>query len=189
MNIGYYNLTTTTKHGGVESFVWEVARRMADAGHRVTIYGGRGDVLRDYPQLQIRQYRFIAREVWGRSRILRRSLNLLKLLERLSMAATALPDLRRAGHDLIQISKPYDLPVVAAARYRGPRLVYNSQGTDFFSGDRFFRRTIDAAFACSRYNAAMVEARYRIPLDVSYNGFDEQRFHPQPADAGLRARL
>jgi glycosyltransferase involved in cell wall biosynthesis len=189
MNIAYYNLTTTTKHGGVESFVWEVARRVAEAGHTVTIYGGRGDVLRDYPGLTIRQYPFVAREVWGRLRVLRKSLNLLKLLERLSMAPRALPDLLRGGYDLVQISKPYDLPVVAAAHRRGARVIYNSQGTDFFTGDRLFRRTIDAAFACSRYNAAMVEAHFQIPIGVSYNGFDEQRFRPQPADPTLRARL
>ena len=38
MKIAYYNLTTTTKHGGVESFVWEVARRVAEAGHAVTLF-------------------------------------------------------------------------------------------------------------------------------------------------------
>ncbi len=38
------------------------------------------------------RYPYIARETWGRVRPLRKSLNLLKLLERLSMAASALPD-------------------------------------------------------------------------------------------------
>lgn len=182
-----YNLTTTTKHGGVESFVWETARRLADRGHNMTLFGGRGDVLRPYVNVQVRQYPYIARETWGRAAVLRKSLNLLKLLERLSMATTALPDLRKGQFDIIQISKPYDFPIAALAR-RGTdtRILYNSQGTDFWPGDRLLRRQIDGAFACSRYNASMVEQHFRFPIAVSYNGFDEGRFHPAPPDTTLQ---
>ena len=52
-----------------------------------------------------------------------------------------------------------------------------------------FRRSIDGAFACSRYNAAMSEARYHIPVSVAYNGFDETIFRPTPPDPALRARF
>ena len=84
LKIALYNLTTTTKHGGVESFVWEIARRLADRGHSVTLFGGRGKVMRPYRDLTILRYPYIARETWGRMPPLRKSLNLLKLLERLS---------------------------------------------------------------------------------------------------------
>jgi glycosyltransferase involved in cell wall biosynthesis len=121
---------------------------------------------------------------------LRKSLNLLKLLERLSMAVSALPDLVAGRFDIVQVSKPYDFPIGALARRRsGARLLYNSQGTDFFPGDALFRRNIDGAFACSRYNATMVEDRLRLPIAVSYNGFDETIFQPLPAAPSLRARL
>ncbi|MFL5806791.1 MAG: glycosyltransferase family 4 protein [Roseiflexaceae bacterium] len=190
LKIALYNLTTTTKHGGVESFVWEIARRLADRGHDVTLFGGRGDVLRPYSNLTVLRYPYIARETWGRVPPLRKSLNLLKLLERLSMAARALPDLVAGRFDIIQVSKPYDFPVGARARrLSGARLLYNSQGTDFFPGDVLFRRSVDGAFACSRYNATMVEQHFRIPLAVSYNGFDELTFRPLPPSPALRARL
>jgi D-inositol-3-phosphate glycosyltransferase len=190
LNIAFYNLTTTTKHGGVESFVWEVARRLADRGHNVTLFGGRGDVLRPYSKLRIRQYPYIAREVWGRVPPLRKSLNLLKLLERTSMAVTALPSLVRGNYDIIQVSKPYDFPFGAWARKRSnARLIYNSQGTDFFPGDLLLRRTIDGAFACSHYNANMVAEHFRIPIAVSYNGFDEEIFRPQVPEAALREKF
>jgi glycosyltransferase involved in cell wall biosynthesis len=189
MKIAYYNLTTTTKHGGVESFVWEVARRAAEAGHAVTLFGGVGPIDRGYSAIHVRRYPFIARERWGRSRVLRRSLNLLKLLERWSMARHALPDLLRGNYDLIQLSKPYDFPVAALARRRGVRVVYNAQGTDFFAGDRWFRGAIDRAFGCSQYNATMVARHFGFPVGVSYNGFDAERFRPEPADSALRARL
>src|SRR6476659_10231147 len=190
LKIALYNLTTTTKHGGVESFVWEIARRLADRGHSVTLFGGRGNVLRPYRDLTIMRYPYIARETWGRVPPLRKSLNLLKLLERLSMAAHALPDLAAGRFDIIQVSKPYDFSIGARARrLSGERLLYNSQGTDFFPGDVLFRRSVDGAFACSRYNATMVENHFRIPIAVSYNGFDETLFRPLPPSSALRKRL
>jgi D-inositol-3-phosphate glycosyltransferase len=190
VKIALYNLTTTTKHGGVETFVWEIGRELAGRGHHVTLFGGRGGVERDDPRIAVRTYPYIPRERWGRNPALRKSLNLLKLLERLSMARHALPDLIAGHYDIIQVSKPYDFPVAALARRRsGARVLYNSQGTDFFPGDRFFRRAIDGAFACSHYNAAMVEARYLFPIDVSYNGFDAATFRPLPPDPALRTSL
>jgi len=190
IKIAFYNLTTTTKHGGVESFVWETARRLADRGHDVTLFGGRGDVLRPYDNLTILRYPYIARETWGRVPPLRKSLNLLKLLERMSMATSALPDLVAGRFDIIQVSKPYDFPIGARARrLSGARLLYNSQGTDFFPGDILFRRSVDGAFACSRYNATMVEHHFHLPIAVSYNGFDETIFRPLSPSPALRAQL
>jgi D-inositol-3-phosphate glycosyltransferase len=190
LNIALYNLTTTTKLGGVESFVWEIARRLADRGHNITLYGGRGNVLRPYQNLTIKQYPYIARETWGKVKPLRKSLNLLKLLERMSMASFAVNDLTKGKYDIIQLSKPYDFPVGAHARYySGARILYNSQGTDFFPGDLFFRKSIDGAFACSNYNARMVESRYLFPITVSYNGFDESIFAPLTPESNLRQQF
>lgn len=189
MNIALYNLTTTVKLGGVESVVWDVGQRLAERGHTVTIFGGRGAVQRQPAGVTVRRYPYIARDTWGRLPPLRKSLNLLKLLERLSMAASALGDLMAGGFEIIHVVKPYDFPIGAHVRfYRGTRMVYNSHGTDYFPGDVLFRRTIDGAFACSRYNARMVEARYKIPIDVSYNGFDAELFRPLAPDPVLRAR-
>lgn len=190
LKIAFYNLTTTTKHGGVESFVWEVARRISEQGHAVYLFGGRGSVTRPYKDLTILQYPYIAREVWGRVPPLRKSLNLLKLLERMSMATSAVQDLTNGNFDIIQVSKPYDFPISAHARnYSNARVVYNSQGTDFFPGDVLFRRSIDGSFACSRYNAQMVENHFRMPISVSYNGFDERIFCPLSPVPTLRKRL
>jgi glycosyltransferase involved in cell wall biosynthesis len=188
VKIALYNLTTTIKHGGVESIVWDTAQRLAARGHAVTLFGGQGDVSRPLANVAVRRYPYVARETWGRAKVLRRSLNLLKLLERLSMAARALPDLLAGGFDVVQVVKPYDFPIAALARRRGARFVYSSHGTDFFPGDRLLRRQIDAAFACSRYNARMVEARYHIPIGVAYNGYDDALFRPIPVDQGLRQR-
>jgi glycosyltransferase involved in cell wall biosynthesis len=140
--------------------------------------------------VQVLRYPYIARATWARAAPLRKSLNLLKLLERMSMATHALPDLLAGGFDIVQVFKPYDFPLLAWARKAsGARGIYSSHGTDYFPGDVLFRRSIDGAFACSRYNAAMSEARYHIPVSVAYNGFDEQIFQPLPPDPALRARF
>jgi len=76
-----------------------------------------------------------------------------------------------------------------ARKASGARGIYSSHGTDYFPGDVLFRRSIDGAFACSRYNAAMSEARYHIPIGVAYNGFDETIFRPLAPDPALRARF
>jgi D-inositol-3-phosphate glycosyltransferase len=189
MKIALYNLTTTTKLGGVESIVWDVGQKLAERGHDVTLFGGKGKIYRHSSSVQVRRYAYIARETWGRMPPLRKSLNLLKLLERLSMAASAVPDLMAGTFDIVQVVKPYDFPVGAHVRYYGgARMIYNSHGTDFFPGDILFRRSIDGAFACSRYNATMVEARYHIPIGVSYNGYDAALFRPLAPDSILRAR-
>jgi len=190
MKIALYNLTTTVKIGGVESIVWDIAQRLAERGHAVTLFGGNGSVSRALPSVKVLRYPYIARATWGRAAPLRKSLNLLKLLERMSMATRALPDLLAGGFDIVQVFKPYDFPLMAWARNAsGARGIYSSHGTDYFPGDVLFRRSIDGAFACSRYNAAMSEARYHIPVSVAYNGFDETIFQPLPPDPALRARF
>jgi len=190
MNIALYNLTTTIKIGGVESIVWDIGQRLAERGHAVTLFGGNGSVRRAIPNVKVLHYPYIARATWGRAAPLRKSLNLLKLLERMSMATRALPDLLAGRFDIVQVFKPYDFPLMAwARRASGARGIYSSHGTDYFPGDVLFRRSIDGAFACSRYNAAMSEARYHIPVSVAYNGFDEQIFQPLPPDPALRARF
>src|SRR5690349_7869987 len=107
MRIALYNLTTTTKIGGVESIVWDIGQRLAARGHAVTLFGGDGPVNRGLPNVKLLRYPYIARETWGRAPALRKSLNLLKLLERMSMATRALPDLLAGRFDIVQVFKPY----------------------------------------------------------------------------------
>src|SRR6478752_2093988 len=127
MKIALYNLTTTVKIGGVESIVWDIGQRLAERGHAVTLFGGNGPVSRSIPKVKVLRYPYIARTTWGRAAPLRKSLNLLKLLERMSMAARALPDLLAGGFDIVQVFKPYDFPLMAWARKAsGARGIYSS---------------------------------------------------------------
>ncbi|HET9495001.1 MAG TPA: glycosyltransferase family 4 protein [Chloroflexia bacterium] len=191
MRIALYNLTTTTRWGGVETFVWEVAAQMAQRGHRVDIYGGRGPVLgKRVPGVRVRRFPYIDRDIWRKIPLLGRQYGLTKLLERLSMAPFALVPLLRGRYDVVHIQKPYDLPVGAISRLSGAKLLFGCHGKDFWPGDRLFIRFVDGSVSASEFNAAQVHERYGIDPLVVYNGVDLDRFTPDSAgDAEVLERL
>ncbi len=186
MHIVHYNLTTTTKVGGVETFVWNIAAQQAQSGHRVTVVGGAGPLRHFSPGVVVRTVPFIDRQRFAVGP-LRRAYAWRKLAERLSMLPAALPLLRDA--DLVHIHKPYDLPLAPLLARRGVPLVYHGHGEDFFRGDRQLMGWVPLLFSCSSYNAATLRQRYQREPIVVYNGVDTSLFQPQPIDSTLRAAL
>ena len=179
MRIALYNLTTTTAYGGVESFVWDLATQLADRGHAVTLFGGNGTRRESSPLVRVRTYPFIDRSVFRWIPGLARAYAERKLMERLSYALCALPALIAGRFDIIHIQKPYDmLPALIAARLTGARVVLGCHGEDFYRGDRWLAKKMDAAVSCSQFNAHTVGAHYQIPIEVIYNGIDTSIFHP-----------
>jgi glycosyltransferase involved in cell wall biosynthesis len=199
LRVALYNVTTTTKLGGVETFVWELAGQLAAAGLQVEVIGGSGGGgLTDTPGagVRVRRAPFIRREWLRRLPLLGRQYGPTKLAERLTFAVTTLPWLLRGNYDILHIQKPFDLLVGALVRRltRGrTKLVFGCHGRDFFAGDRRWTRSVDVTVSCSATNAAEVAERYRLTPRVIYNGIDTDRFVPRPADdpavARLRARL
>jgi len=174
LKIAMYNLTTTCRFGGVETFVWEISRELARRGEEVHIFGGRGKILREIPRVRLRLFPF-----WPREKIPNLGRRFRKLGERLSMAVLALSPLLGEGYDLLHIHKPFDLPLGWAVRkFKGTKLILGSHGTDFFAGDRLFARGVDASVSCSEYNSRLIAGRYGIKPEVIYNGIDPQVFRP-----------
>ncbi len=189
MNIALYNLTTTTKFGGVESFVWDLSRELAGRGHHVTIFGGVGSRREHAPGVRVLTFPFVSRDLIQKLPPLRRAYAEAKLLERLSMAVSALPEIARGGYDIIHIQKPYDIgPALAARRLGGARVVLGCHGEDFYRGDTLLARHVDTAVSCSRFNARTVAARYGFEPQVVFNGIDTTLFRPVMPDAELRQR-
>src|SRR3954451_20058690 len=192
MRIALYNLTTTTRWGGVENFVWEVAAQLRERGHSVDIFGGRGPkhLWRRLPGVRLRLYPYVDRDVWRRIPLLGRQYTLTKLLERLSMAPFALPALVMGKYDIVHIQKPYDLPVGALARLSKAKLLFGCHGKDFWPGDRLFVRFADGAVSASEFNAEQVRDRYGITPTVVYNGVDLNLFTPEgDGDAAVLSKL
>jgi D-inositol-3-phosphate glycosyltransferase len=190
MRIALYNLTTTTKFGGVESFVWDLARELAGRGHEVSVIGGVGPRREAAPGVRVLTFPFVSRAFWQAVPLLRRAYAEAKLLERLTMAVPALAHLAMAGYDIIHIQKPYDLgPALLARRLGGARVILGCHGEDFYRGDRALACHIDASVSCSRFNAETVARRYGFTPEVVFKGVDTALFRPAPADPGLRERL
>ncbi len=187
MHIVLYNLTTTTLVGGVESFVWDLGRELAQRGQRVTIIGGVGSQRAVLPGVRVITFPFIGRDYWRALPPFRRVYGLTKLFERLSFAVPALAGLAREHPDIVHIQKPYDLgPALLLRRMTGARLVFGCHGKDFFPGDQLLGRRADIAVSCSRFNAETVAAHYGIMPRVVYNGVDFDLFRPVPPDPALR---
>ncbi len=187
MKVALYNLTTTTRIGGVESFVWDLARELRDRDHDVTIIGGVGTRREVLPGVRVLLFPFVSRRVWQALPPLRRAYAEAKLLERLTMAVPALPHLIRGGYDIIHLQKPYDMaPALLARRLGGGRVILGCHGEDFYAGDWLLARHLDGAVSCSRFNAATVGARYPVTPAVINNGIDLSLFRPQPPDLAWR---
>ncbi len=196
LKIALYNVTTTTKTGGVESFVWELARHLA-ANYpdcQIDIIGGKVKETPPHPDpspaVRVITRRFISRETIRRLPILSRLYGLTKLLERLSFALTTLPLLWRERYDIIHIQKPYDLPIAKLMqKLRGSKLLFGCHGKDFFPLDRLFSRKIDGAVSCSHFNAQIIQEHYDFLPEVVYNGIDAEFFAPRPSRSELRQQF
>ncbi len=186
MHIIHYNLTTTSKVGGVESFVWELAQQQVRFGHRVTIVGGEGAIQRPNHGLRVLTFPFIDRErlAWGP---LRRAYVWRKLAERLSLLPRAWPILKTA--DLVHIHKPYDLVVAPLLKRHAIPTVYHGHGEDFFRGDKQLMNSAAALLSCSSYNAQTLEQHYGRSASVVYNGVDVEHFRPLAADPSIRQAI
>ncbi|NJL34635.1 MAG: glycosyltransferase family 4 protein [Chloroflexaceae bacterium] len=190
MKIALYNLTTTTRYGGVESFVWDLSRQLVQRGHSITIIGGVGPVRETIPGVRVLTFPFISRRFWQAFPLLRRAYAEAKLLERLTMAIAALPELVRGGYDIIHIQKPYDmLPALFARRLSGARALLGCHGEDFYAGDWLLACQMDGAVSCSAFNARTVAARYSVQPTVIYNGIDNTLFQRVAPDTALRKEL
>ncbi len=193
MRVALVNLTTTTKIGGVETFVGELAGRLAERGVAVTVIGGASSAPSPHhpaPGVQVVTVPYIDRATMRRIPLLGRRYGLTKLLERLSFGVRARRVIERGGFEIVHIHKPFDLPLAVWSRARtGARIVYSSHGRDFFPGDRRFTAAVSVFTACSAYNAGEVWERYRREARVIFNGIDTAQFAPHPPDAAWRAGL
>ena len=185
MKIAMYNLTTTCRFGGVETFVWEVSRELARRGEEVHIIGGQGTVRKEAAGAKIHLVPF-----WPRERIPDLGTRVRKMGERISFGCRAFPALIGGKYDIFHIHKPYDLPWAWAVKKRtGCKVILGSHGTDFFPGDRTFISAVDRAVSCSHFNAGQVKERYGILPRVIYNGIDPEVFRPLPPDLGLKKKM
>jgi len=186
LKIAFYNLTTTTKSGGIETFNWEMAKALARRGHAVHIYGGRSSFAFDRPSgISVHTFPFVRRE-----RFPDLGTRFRRFMERLSFGLFALRDLIKGGYDYIYLIKPYDIPIALVARALSKaKVIFGSSGTEFFPGYRYLVKKVDHFFACSAFNARQIEAYCGTRPAVLYNGVDTRLFTRMKPDGELRNAL
>ncbi len=190
MKVALYNVTTTTQYGGVESFVWHVARGLAQRGIDTTIVGGAGSIRRAYDHVRVITFPYITRAQLRAVPGLAKQYTWTKLAERVTFGFNARAFMQRERFEIVHIQKPYDLPAMKwLKRKTKSKIVFGCHGTDFFPGDKNFVSASDIAVSCSAFNAEQVRAHYNILPDVVYNGIDPQQFFPQTPDDALRQKL
>jgi len=185
MKIGFFNVTATSIHGGLETYCWEVGRALARRGHQVGIIAGdRGPAW--HQEVTLHRFAYRPEKEWPDLGVRFR-----RLAERLSFARNAMDHLLAEGYDAIVVNKPFDFPILWRARQRGLRAVtlFRSGGTDFFPGDRYFSTAIGHWVSSSHYNARQVKQRYGHDVTVIHNGVDVEVFMPAVRDATQRAGL
>ena len=185
MKIALYNLTTTTRHGGVETRNREIAKVLARHGHDVHLFGGDDGRTHHLEGVPIRLYPFTDRE-----RFPNFGTRFRKFMERLTFGRHAWKDLADGGYDIIYLVKPFDMPFAFKARKKsGARVVFASGGTEFFLGYKYLAKRLDLFFSCSRSNADQIEDYCGLRPIVLPNGVNIDTFRPLAADPELARSL
>ncbi len=184
MRIALYEITSTVSYGGIQTFVWAMAGVLAEKGHDVHVYGGKGEI-RPAVDNGVKIFTF---PYLDRAKIPNLGSRFRKFVERLSFSIFSIGSLIKGQYDIIYVHKPYDLPVaLLASRISGAHTVFGSGGTEFFPGYRYLVKKVDHFFACSRFNASQIEEYCGIRPEVLPNGVDTELFRPmEPAGEVLR---
>jgi len=184
--IAFYNLTTTTLWGGIETFNREMAKALAKKGHTVHIYGGKNSLIHDLPA-EVTTYLY---PYLKRTSVPNFGSRFREFVERLSFGMCAYRDLIKGTYDYIYVSKPFDIPIaLLCAHYGKSKVIFGSGGTEFFAGYRYLVGKVDHFFACSEFNAAQIEVYCGIRPLVLPNGVDTGLFTPRNSDPELCKKL
>lgn len=186
MRFVFYNLTSTTKLGGVETYTWQLANELVARGHQVTVIGGMGDYRpASLPEeLAVTTFPFAPRE-----KIPNLGSRFRKLGERLSLAVRAVPHMNRLKPHGVILVKPYDIPAAILTRRKtGAKLCYHSGGGEFFPGYAALVKRLDYFCACSAYDARDIEKNTGVTPHINHYGVDTENFRPMEPDAQMARR-
>lgn len=186
MRIALYNITTTTRKGGIESFCWGLAKNLSKIGFEIDLYAGENNnTFQNQKNLKIITLPYIDRNKFPNF-----GSRFRKFMERLSFAYHALPVLRKNKYDFFCIFKPYDLPIAfLIKKMTNCKTIFFSGGTEFFIGYRSMIKGVDYFFSCSEFNAKQIEAYSKIKPLVLPNGIDTELFKPQEPATELKKKL
>lgn len=185
MKFCMYNITTTIKSGGIETFYWEVSKELIKQGHKVELIAGEGKYIK-YENIPLKMFKFISRE-----KIFDLGNRFKKWGERVSFFKNAYPYLKTQKYDIFLIHKPLDFFTCYFMKKINPNIktVFVSGGEDFYGFDKFFAKYVDFMFAVSKNNANIIQKRYDRNVEILHNGVDINIFkRDEKARFGLRKK-
>jgi len=186
VKIALYEITSTISIGGVQTFVWGMAKALAGKGHVVHIYGGKGDIRFSYhDNITVFTFPYLPRQ-----KLPDFGSRFRKFGERLSFNLFSLSALVKEHYDVVYITKPFDLPMaLLASKMSKARVVFGSHGTEFFPGYKYLVKKIDHFFTCSEYNASQIEEYCGLRPYVLHNGISTELFRPLSPELKIRQGL
>jgi len=169
MKICLYNVTTTIKTGGIETFNWEMGK-VLNRNNEIEIIGGEGNYIK-YPELNYKTFHFIERE-----NIPNLGSRFKKFGERVSFFKNAYSYLKKQHYDLVILSKPLDFFSAYFFKKWGAKIAFVSGGEDFYGFDKYFSKYIDYMFAVSEDNKKIIQSRYNMEVKILPNGVNLDLF-------------
>jgi len=172
MKFCMYNVTTSIKQGGIETFYWEVSKELQNRGYEVEIISGKGNFVK-YHEIPIKQFSFTSRD-----KILDLGNRFKKWGERISFFKNSYPYLKTQKYDYFLIHKPMDFFTTYFMKKLNPNLkvIFISGGEDFYGFDKFFSKYVNYMFAVSKNNKKIIENRYKRKVKILYNGVNIKLF-------------
>jgi len=167
-----YNITTTIKTGGIETFYWEVSKELLNRGYEVELIAGKGEYIK-YKNIPLKMFNFTPRE-----KVLDLGNRFKKWGERVSFLRNSYNYLKTQNYDVFLIHKPLDFFTCYFMKKLNPNIktVFISGGEDFYGFDKFFSRYIDYMFSVSNANKKIIENRYNREVKLLHNGVDINLF-------------
>ena len=168
MKFCMYNITTTIKTGGIETFYWEVSKELIKQGHQIELIAGVGKYIK-YKNIPLKMFKFTPRK-----KIFDLGNRFKKWGERVSFFRNAYSYLKTQTYDVFLIHKPLDFFTCYFIKKLNPSIktVFISGGEDFYGFDKFFAKYVDFMFAVSKDNANIIKNRYGRNVEILHNGVD-----------------
>jgi len=183
-----FDLPGSPEVGGIETFSFTVGEALQRLGHDVILFGGQPKPGHSHRAttltLELHPY-------WETRSIPDIGTRFQRLVQRLHFAWSIRRAWAKHRCDLVLLAKPFDWPAAWWWKKSRPELkaIMGFHGTDYFPGDRFFYRAIDAAFAVGINTADLAEKRIGhlpvlIPNPVDVDFFCPASAPEQPTPGG-----
>jgi glycosyltransferase involved in cell wall biosynthesis len=175
LRVAISHVTASYAVGGSETYVWNLAKFLAERGQQVRILAGACEnPNRYFSGIPLDLFPFRRREQFPKL-----GTRFRKLMERLSFGWSTRRSLFEHPCDILNIHKPYDLPVAAWIRKRtGCKVIWRCHGRDYFAGLRYWLRHADAIYCVSEFARQDLISDYPVPAEVIYTGVDTDFFQP-----------